>query len=71
VITSKLTSTSKTTIPRVIRAALCLCEGDEISYTIEGNRAIMTKALSEAVDYPFSTFDEWVSDTDRESYSAL
>jgi antitoxin PrlF len=70
-ITSKLTSKAQTTIPQAIRSALRLREGDEIAYAIEGDRVILTRAMSEAVDDPFATFGEWASDADREAYGEL
>jgi len=70
-IRSKLTSKAQTTIPQPIRKALHLKEGDEIAYTIEGDRVILTRAAGEAGDYPFATFGEWDSDTDRRAYAEL
>ena len=43
-ITSKLSSKAQTTIPRAVRAALRLEEGDEIAYQIDGDRVIVTRA---------------------------
>ncbi|MBV8354303.1 MAG: type II toxin-antitoxin system PrlF family antitoxin, partial [Candidatus Eremiobacteraeota bacterium] len=43
-ITSKLTSKAQTTIPQPVRAALRLKDGDEIVYTIDDARVILTKA---------------------------
>ena len=70
-ITSKLTSKSRTTIPRPVRKALRLGEGDAIAYTIEGNRVILTKAARQAVDDPFAAFDEWESENDRRAHAKL
>ena len=70
-ITSKLTSKAQTTIPQPIRAALHLKEGDEIAYTIEGDRVVLTRASTEIVDDPFATFGEWSSDADRRAYAEL
>jgi len=44
VITSKLTSKAQTTIPQPVRAALGVTEGDELAYTIEDGRVVLTKA---------------------------
>ena len=69
-ITSKLTSKAQTTIPQPVRAVLRLREGDEIVYTIDGNRVFLTKA-EPARDDPFATFEEWSSDNDRHAYADL
>jgi looped-hinge helix DNA binding domain, AbrB family len=71
VITSKLTSKAQTTIPQAIRTALRLREGDEIAYTIEGDRVILTRTSVDAIDDPFSTFGEWAEDADKEAYAGL
>ena len=70
-ITSKLTSKAQTTIPQPVRAALRLKEGDEIAYSIEGDRVILAKASSEPLDDPFSTFSEWDSAADTRAYADL
>ncbi len=70
-ITSKLTSKSQTTIPRRYVHALHLGEGDELLYSIDGDRVILTKAARGAIDDPFATFDEWASDADRQAYADL
>lgn len=70
-ITSKLTSKAQTTIPAPVRTALHLREGDELLYSIDGDRVILTKAARGAIDDPFATFDEWASDADRQAYADL
>lgn len=70
-ITSKLTSKAQTTIPRPVRNALRLVEGDEIAYIIDGDRVILTKASREPADDPFATFAEWSSEADRRGYADL
>ena len=70
-ITSKLTSKAQTTIPQPVRKALRLGRGDEIAYTIERGRVILTKAARAPADDPFATFDEWESDNDRLAYAKL
>src|SRR5439155_19540166 len=42
-ITSKVTSKAQTTIPAPVRTALRLKPGDELVYSVEANRAILTK----------------------------
>ena len=61
-ITSKLTAKAQTTIPRPIRAALRLKQGDELAYIIEGERVILVKAPADPVDDPFGAFGEWDGD---------
>ena len=70
-ITSKLTSNAQTTIPQPIRAALHLKEGDTIASAIVGEKVVLTRAPTEAVDDPFASFDEWNSDADRRAYANL
>lgn len=70
-ITSKLTSKAQTTIPASVRAALRLKAGDELVYSIEGERVVLTKADRGPLDDPFATFDEWNSETDRQAYADL
>ena len=70
-ITSKLTSKAQTTIPAPVRAALHLRQGDQLAYSIEDGRVILTKADRGAIDDPFATFDEWSSDADRRAYGSL
>lgn len=70
-ITSKLTSKAQTTIPQPVRAALGLREGDEIAYSIEEGRVILTRVVSEQADDPFHAFDEWNSEADRRAYASL
>ncbi len=70
-ITSKLTSKAQTTIPQPVRVALGLHEGDEIAYSIEGGRVILTRATVVTADDPFRTFTEWNSEADRRAYADL
>jgi antitoxin PrlF len=70
-ITSKLTSKAQTTIPAPVRAALRLKAGDELAYSIEGDRVVLTKADRGPLDDPFAAFDEWDSAADRQAYADL
>jgi antitoxin PrlF len=71
-ITSRLTSKAQTTIPRSIRTALHLREGDELVYQIEGDRVFLSKAQQDKVeDDPFRTFGEWDSVADSKAYAKL
>jgi len=71
VITSKLTSKAQTTVPQPIRTALHLKEGDEIAYSIEGDRVILTRVEAGTTDDPFAAFGEWDSEADRKAYADL
>lgn len=70
-ITSKLTSKAQTTVPQPVRTALGLRAGDEIVYSIENGRVILTRAAGEPVDDPFHAFGEWDSEADRNAYADL
>jgi antitoxin PrlF len=67
--TSRTTSKARTTIPRQVREALGLREGDELAYGIERGRVVVTARLP-AHD-PFPTFGEWASANDRRAYRYL
>jgi len=70
-IKSRLTSKAQTTIPLPVRDALRLSPGDELIYTIEGNRVVLTRAIRDVIDDPFVTFGEWSSDADTQGYANL
>lgn len=66
---SRITSKAQTTIPRAVRAALGLREGDRVAYEIDGGRVILTRA--DKLDDPFATFSEWAGEADTEAYARL
>lgn len=72
-ITSKLTRKAQTTIPQAVRHALRLREGDEIAYSIEEGRVVLTRARAadQPADDPFATFSEWDGEPDRKAYADL
>ena len=76
-IISKLTSKAQTTIPQPVRSALGIAPGDELAYTIEGGRVILSKAPTRIVsktdpcDNPYSTFWEWSSPEDEADFADL
>ena len=70
-ITSRLTSKAQTTIPLPVRNALRLAPGDELAYTIDGERVILSKAAKVPADDPFATFSEWETEADRVGYAKL
>ncbi|GIK96216.1 MAG: hypothetical protein BroJett029_04250 [Alphaproteobacteria bacterium] len=70
-ITSKLTRKAQTIIPKPVRAALRLKEGDDIAYLIEGDRVVMMRATAQRTDDPSAAFGEWSSEADRRAYAGL
>lgn len=70
-ITSRLSSKAQTTIPRSVRKALGLDEGDTLAYEIVDGQVILSKADAKPLDDPFATFDEWDSEADRRAYGDL
>jgi len=70
-ITSRLSTKAQTTIPRSIRTALHLKEGDELVYQIDGDRVILSKAQNKVEDDPFRAFGEWDSEADGKAYAKL
>jgi antitoxin PrlF len=71
-ISSKLTTKAQTTIPQAVRNALALQPGDELAYTIESGRVIVTRlAPPPATDDPFAAFAEWDSQADAEVNASL
>jgi len=71
-ITSKLTDKAQTTIPQAVRKALNVQPGDEVAYSIEEGRVILTKAVPSAVvEDPFVAFSEWAGEADTRAYRDL
>ena len=68
-IVSRISSKAQTTIPRAVRAALGLREGDQLAYEIEGDHVVLTRAST--ADDPFAAFTEWGSDADSKAYAGL
>ncbi len=69
---SRISSKAQTTIPRPIRAALGLREGDTVAYRIDGDRVILTRVEPDAPrDDPFAAFTEWAGDADAKAYAGL
>ena len=65
-IESRITSKAQTTIPRAVRSALGLGEGDQLVWLVEGSRVVLSRALasSEALENSFATFTEWADPLD-------
>ncbi len=68
---SRISSKAQTTIPKAVRLALALKEGDELSYEIEGDRVILTGAGDDAFVNAFATFTEWGEDADCRAYDGF
>lgn len=73
-ITSRVTSKSRTTIPKEVRKALDAGPGDLLGYRIEDGRVILTKVR--AVDAAYlkaveATLSEWNSPEDAAVYDGL
>ena len=49
-----------------------LNEGDRLIYRIEGNRVILSRALSlDPFENPFATFTEWADELDCKAFDNL
>ena len=70
-ITSRVTSKAQTTIPKAVRAALGLVEGDTLVYEIVDGQVVLRRFAEAGIDDPFAMFDEWGGDADRQAYAAL
>jgi antitoxin PrlF len=70
-ITSRLTSKAQTTVPQAVRTALGLKPGDEVAYSIEQGRVVLTKAATAAIEDPFAAFGEWHSPDDAQAYGSF
>jgi AbrB family looped-hinge helix DNA binding protein len=54
---AKVTSKGQVTVPKVVREALGIKEGDEVVFRVEGNRAVLARtpdflALADSVKVP-------------------
>ena len=64
-IQSRISSKAQTTIPRAVRLALGLQEGDLLAYEISGDTVILKRVIEgDPFDNPFATFTEWGDDLD-------
>ena len=62
---SRITSKAQVTIPKAVRAALGVKEGDTIAYEIEGDRVVLRRApVSDGFVNNFATFTEWATSED-------
>ena len=71
-VTSRLGVKSQTVVPKEVREALGVGPGDQIGYSIQDGRVILTAIKRpSAQDDPFACFDEWASEADTEGYASL
>jgi antitoxin PrlF len=71
-VTSRLGTKSQTVVPKEVREALGVGPGDQVGYTIQNGRVILTAITGPAAkDDPFACFDEWASEADMEGYASL
>jgi antitoxin PrlF len=70
-ITSRVTSKAQTTIPKAVRVALGLTEGDTLVYEIVDGQVVLRRFAEAGIDDPFAMFDEWDGEADRKAYAAL
>ena len=71
-VTSRLGVKSQTVVPQEVRAALGVGPGDQIGYTIQNGRVLLS-AMKRPLpqDDPFACFDQWSSEADTEGYASL
>lgn len=70
-ITSRLTSKAQTTIPKSVREALGLKDGDQLIYEIVDAAVLMRRAAVDLLYDPFATFSEWDGEIDPKAYADL
>jgi antitoxin PrlF len=71
-VTSRLGVKSQTVVPKEVRAALGVGPGDQIAYSIQNGRVVLTAIKRPpAEDNPFACFDEWASEADTKGYALL
>ena len=70
-----ITSKAQTTIPQPVRTALGVKEGDELAYTIQDGKVVITKAPPKLprkgvpFEDPFAAFWEWDTPEDEEAFA--
>ena len=71
---AKITARGQTTIPKGVREAANLCEGDMLSFEIEGDHLVVRKVASGRDDYLHGlskVLGEWASPEDEEAWRDL
>ena len=70
-ITSRVTTKAQTTIPRAVRLALEIAEGDTLVYELVDGAVVMRRLEVVVPEDPFTTFEEWGGDADTRAYAEL
>jgi bifunctional DNA-binding transcriptional regulator/antitoxin component of YhaV-PrlF toxin-antitoxin module len=71
-VTSWLDLKSRTVVPKEVRQALGIGPGDQIGYSIENGRVMLTAITRPLTqDDPLACFDEWASEADTAGYASL
>jgi hypothetical protein len=71
-VTSRLGVKGKTVVPKAMREALGVGQGDLIGSTILSGRVLLSAGRRPlAEDDPFACFQEWASPADVEGYASL
>ena len=71
---AKITARGQTTIPKGIREAANLREGDTLAFEVEGDHVVIRKVTSRRDDYMHGLSEvlgEWVSSEDEEAWRDL
>lgn len=71
---AKITSRGQTTIPKSIREAVNLDEGDVVTFEVEGDHLVVRKVVPGQDDYVLGlskVLNEWVSPEDEEAWREL
>ncbi len=71
---AKIGAHGRTTIPKAIREAASLREGDEIAFEIEGGRLMVHKVVPGRHEYLHglgAVMDEWLSPEDEKAWRDL
>ena len=63
---SRVTSKAQVTVPREIRKALGIESGDELVWSVENGRVIVSRVSRSSDPFvnPFATFTEWADELD-------
>ena len=70
---AKITARGQTTIPKKIREAAKLSEGDLLAFEVDGNHLVVRKVIPDADDLQGLShlLSEWVSPEDEEAWRDL
>ena len=72
---SRITSKGQITIPKAVRSALGLVDGDLVSFALEDDQATLRKIVQQAEAAPSASvgteLTEWASPADEDAYRDL